>query len=296
VAYASLALGYVSFLWLANLATGRPGPSIWAAIGIAAWMLFLPAVIELARNRRAYAQARRERAIEELRSQHEAVRRQASEERLGIARELHDVLAHSLSLINVQAGVALELMDGRPEQARSALTTIKQASKEALVEVQSVLGSLRRPGEEPPHTPTPTLKDIDELVRRAESAGLTVVLHISGQPVSLPSGVESAAYRIVQEALTNVVRHAHAATVTVQICYGEQELLILVDDDGRGRPTSAAPGSGSGSGSGIVGMRERAVALGGELAAAPKAGGGFRVRARIPLPDQASDGGQGGAQ
>jgi DNA-binding NarL/FixJ family response regulator len=152
-AYGSLLAGYLGFLWLPVLTAGEPVPSAWAAGGLAAWLLFLLAGAELIRNRRAFAQASRQRAIEEQRSAHEAAQRQASDERLGIARDLHDVVAHSLSLINVQAGVALELMDQRPEQVRTALTSIKQASREALVDVQSVLDSLRRPGEEVPLAP-----------------------------------------------------------------------------------------------------------------------------------------------
>ena len=144
------------------------------AVGLAAWLLFLLAGSELIRNRRAFAQASRQRAVEEQRSADEADRRRASEERLGIARELHDVVAHSLSLINVQAGVALELMDRRPEQVRTALTAIKQASRDALADVQSVLDSLRRPGEEAPRAPAPSLRDVADLVQRAEATGLTV--------------------------------------------------------------------------------------------------------------------------
>src|SRR5205814_3033086 len=154
----------------------------------------------------AFARGSRERASEEQRAAHEAARRQASEERLGIARDLHDVVAHSLSLINVQAGVALELMDQRPEQIRTALTSIKQVSRKALVDVQSVLDSLRRPGEEIPLAPAPGLRDVEELVRRAEATGLSVAVRVT--PVSPPRGADAAGDRVVQEALTNVVRHA----------------------------------------------------------------------------------------
>ncbi len=291
-AYASLLAGYVCFLWLAKLATGKPGPSAGMAVGLAAWLLFLLAGSELIRNRRAYARASRQRAIEERRSAYEADRRRASEERLGIARELHDVVAHSLSLINVQAGVALELMDARPEQIRTALTAIKQVSREALVDVQSVLDALRRPGEEAPLAPAPSLRNVGDLVRRAEATGLAIDARITADVAVLPSGTDAAGYRIVQEALTNVVRHADADAVRVRIVQDGRDLVIEVEDDGGGRPGS---GSGSGSkdsaskdsassgGSGIRGMRERATALGGELTAGRQAGGGWRVRARLPL-------------
>ncbi len=137
---------------------------------------------ELIRNRRPFARASRQRAIEEQRSAHETALRQASEERLGIARDLHDVVAHSLSLINVQAGVALELMDRRPKQVRTALTAIKQASREALGDVQSVLDSLRRPDEEMPRAPAPSLRDVEELVRRPEATGLSVDVRVTPLP------------------------------------------------------------------------------------------------------------------
>ena len=282
-AYASLLAGYVSFLWLAKLTTGKPGPSAGVAVGLAAWLLFLLAGSELIRNRRAYARASRQRAIEERRSAYEADRRRASEERLGIARELHDVVAHSLSLINVQAAVALELMDGRPEQARTALTAIKQASRDALVDVQSVLDALRRPGEEAPLAPAPSLRDVADLIERAEATGLIVDARVTATVAALPSGVDAAGYRIVQEALTNVVRHANASMVAVWISADDNVLVIEVDDDGTGW-TRNRPGGGTGrSGSGMRGMRERAAALGGELTTGRRAGGGWQVLARLPL-------------
>ncbi len=275
-AYGSLLAGYLGFLWLPVLTAAEPMPSAWAALGLAAWLLLLLAGAELIRNRRAFTQASRQRAIEEQRSAVETARRQASEERLGIARDLHDVVAHSLSLINVQAGVALELMDARPQQVRTALTAIKQASREALVDVQSVLDSLRRPDEEVPRAPAPSLRDVEELVRRAEATGLSVDVRVT--PLPLPRGVDAAGYRIVQEALTNVVRHADASSVRVRIGPDDGDLLIEVEDDGTGRP-----GPSRGGGSGIRGMTERAAALGGQLTAGREPGRGFGVRARLPL-------------
>ncbi len=268
-AYGSLLAGYLGFLWLPVLTAAEPPPSAWAALGLAAWFLVLLAGAELIRNRRAFARAR-----------YEAARRQASEERLGIARDLHDVVAHSLSLINVQAGVALELMDQRPEQVRTALSAIKHASREALVDVQSVLDSLRRPGEEVPRGPAPSLRDVGELMRRAEATGLAVDMRAT--PMALPRGVDAAGYRIVQEALTNVVRHADASSVSVRIGEEQGDLVIEVEDDGAGRPGTSGGGARSG-GSGIRGMTERAAALGGQLTAGRRAGRGFRVLARLPL-------------
>jgi signal transduction histidine kinase len=225
--------------------------------------------------------SRRERAIEAARTRAEETRRRASEERLRIARELHDVLAHNISLINVQAGVALHLMDNRPEQARTALSAIKQASNEALGELRSVLEILREGHEDPPRSPTSGLAQLDDLVAKTEGAGLRVSTRVEGTPRPLPPRVDLAAFRIVQEALTNATRHAGDAHATIRIGYGERDLTVQIDDDGRG--TSSAPGGGQG----IPGMRERATALGGDLEAGPRPGGGFRVRAMFPLREPA---------
>jgi signal transduction histidine kinase len=253
--------------------------SLGHAIAVAAWLLVLLVFAEARRVQLAHfaemARVRREQA----RTRAEQERRQASEERLRIARELHDVLGHHLSLIRVQAGVGLHLMDAQPEQARAALTTIKSASDEALAEVRSVLGILRTEQDHAPRTPTPGLDRVADL---AADAGFEVRTETSGVPRPLPAAVDRAAYRIVQEALTNVRRHAGAgATATVSIGYGPREMTVQVDDDGRG---GGGAGIELGDGTGIAGMRERAAALGGDLTAGPRAGGGFRVRATLPLP------------
>jgi signal transduction histidine kinase len=193
-------------------------------------------------------------------------RARATEERLRIARELHDALGHHLALINVQAGAALHRRD--PEQAEEALEAIKDASKTALQELRATLGMLRRTG-------GPALSRVAELAESAGASGLTVRTEIDGVARDLPPDVEHAAFRVVQEALTNVAKHAAAKTVVVRLGYGETELSVQVDDDGRG---GTAP-----AGNGIRGMTERARALGGDLSASALDGGGFRVRARIPL-------------
>ena len=277
-AYAWLIVGYACFEWLVPAVTNKDFPSTAAIVGLAAWLLLILAVSEAVRGRLAYRSESRRRALEVERTRIEEARRQASEQRLGIARELHDVLAHSISLINVQAGVALELMDQRPDSARTALSAIKQTSKDALLEVQSVLAALRRPDEPAPHAPTPTLGDLTGLLDNARAAGLEVRLQVSGTPATLPVAVEQAAYRIVQEAVTNVVRHARARAVTVQLSYLPDELQLVVEDDGQGAASPLPNG-----GYGINGMRERASALGGQLTAGPHAGGGFRVHAHVPL-------------
>jgi signal transduction histidine kinase len=224
---------------------------------------------------------RRERAAEAVRIKQEETRRRASEERLRIARDLHDALGHHLSLINVQSGVALHLNQELPEQARTSLAAIKQASKEALGELRSVLSILRQVDENAPRAPAPSVARLDALVSRAAAAGLEVHTEISGTPRTLPTGVDLAAFRIIQEALTNVTRHAGKATATIRVGYGERDLTVQVEDDGNG----SGQGSASGGGNGIPGMRERASALGGELEAGPRPGGGFEVRARLPLND-----------
>lgn len=248
------------------------GPAPWGEeLLVTAWVVAVIALSELVRVRREQlAKAQAERAAAE--------RRRADEERLRIARELHDVLAHSISVINVQAGVGLALLDSDPEQARYALTTIKGASKEALGEVRQVLDTLRTPGDAP-RSPAPGLDRLPELTEQARSAGLTVDVTTEGAPAALPPGMDLAAFRIVQEALTNIVRHSGSRTARVLLRHTPGALEIRVDDDG---PATAGAGE-PGGGNGLIGMRERAAALGGTVEAGPRPDGGFRVRARIPL-------------
>lgn len=215
------------------------------------------------------AKVRAERA----RAREEQQRRQTSEERLRIARELHDVLGHHLSLINVQAGVGLHLMDSRPEQAREALTAIKAASSEALREVRTVLGVLRPEEEVAPRQPALGLDRLDDLTA---DAGLPVTTTVTGTRRPLPAEVDRAAYRIVQEALTNVRRHAPAGSAEICVEYEPAVLRLRI------RNTPGGATTPDGSGSGIAGMRARAEALGGTLEAGPLDGGGFLVSAVLP--------------
>ncbi|WP_217196691.1 histidine kinase [Streptomyces buecherae] len=265
------------YRWLPPGGDGAAG--WWQEMGIAAWVLVVLALSELAR-------LRRERLVRERVEREAAERRRADEERLRIARELHDVLAHSISVINVQAGVGLALLDQDPEQARAALTTIKGASKEALGEVRQVLDSLRTPGSAP-RSPAPGLDRVPELTEQAAAAGLRVEVRTEGRRADLPPGADLAAFRIVQEALTNVIRHSEARAARVVLRHGANALYVSVDDDG---PASSAAGGGRADtvsgGNGLVGMRERAAAFGGTVEAGPRPDGGFRVRARIPLPPE----------
>jgi signal transduction histidine kinase len=205
-------------------------------------------------------------------------RRRRSEERLRVAQELHDVLAHNISLINVQAGVALHLMDEHPEQARTALTAIKQASKEALGELRSVLGVLREADDEAPRSPAPGLARLDGLVAQAAAAGLRVEVVTEGDERPLPAPVDLAAYRIVQEALTNVTKHAGPTAVHVAVRYAAAGVTVSIDDDGGASPMASVPGSGRG----LLGMRERSEALGGTFASGPRPAGGYHVAAMLP--------------
>ncbi|HEX6421979.1 MAG TPA: histidine kinase [Acidimicrobiales bacterium] len=328
LAWAVLGVGYVLAGWVAPIvADGGPWPDWTVAGALAAWLLVLGVGSELAR-------VWLDRAAERAQARAEEARRRASDERLRIARELHDVLAHDISLINVRAGVALHLVDEAPDridpgQVRPALAAIKDASKEALGELRSVLDVLRR-GEDgaAPLAPTAGLTGLDGLVERTRGTGLDVRVEwqdgagLAAPPdevtQGLPAGVDLAAFRVAQEALTNVVRHAGATRATVRVRRRPDALEIRVDDDGPGdgehapagapaddrrgaaRGGEEAGGTGDAGGSGvpgvsgqggrdrdegrgIAGMRERALALGGTLEAGPRPGRGFRVRATLPL-------------
>jgi signal transduction histidine kinase len=282
-AYLTAGVAIPAYVALTALLTRTPEPSAVGLVAHLGWLVVVLVIAEVVR-------VRRERLLEAARTRAEEDRRRAGEERLRIARELHDVLAHNISLINVQAGVALHLMDEQPGQARTALAAIKQASNDALRELRSVLDILRQGGDAP-RSPTSGLDSLDGLVANAQAAGLQVRTRVEGTPRSLPAGVDLAAFRIVQEALTNVTRHAgRPATATVLVGYGDHDLTVQVDDDGKGVESASGRQEsdsdrqiGRSAGNGIRGMRERAAALGGELTAGPRPGGGFRVSAHLPL-------------
>lgn len=271
-AIGSLVAGYVGFLWGPALVGTHGAPSAASALGLAALLLFMLAVAE-------WIRLRNQRAVALARGYEEEARRRAGEERLRIARDLHDVVAHNISVINVQANTALHLMDRQPERARSALTTINDVSKQALVELRSVLGVLRQVDEDAPLAPSAGLGHLDGLVGQAGAAGLTIRLEEEGDKVPLPTSVDLAAHRIIQEALTNAVRHSGGTGAVIRIAYGDHAVTVEVDDGGgAGKPVHT-----NGSGNGIVGMTERAHALGGRLEAGPRPAGGFRVKAWLPF-------------
>jgi signal transduction histidine kinase len=232
-------------------------------------------VIRLARARAAEARAARQLDA----------RRRVSEERLRMARDLHDVIGHDISLISVQAGVGLDLWDSQPEQARAALAAIRTVAHDALGELRAMLAALREADEDAPLAPAPGLSRLPELITLTRAAGLSVRNEVAGEPGPLPAAVDVAAYRIIQDSLTNVARHAGQASATVRLSYEPGGLGIEVSDDGGPAGPGAAPSPRTGSGiagSGIAGMRERAAAVGGRLDAGPRPEGGFAVTARLP--------------
>lgn len=199
------------------------------------------------------------------------------EERMRIARELHDVISHGMSVITVQAGFGRLVGEEKPEQARTALGAIEDTGRQVLGEMRRMLGVLRADGDEPPTAPAPGLADVDQLIARTGRAEVRVNLTVRGRARDLPPGIDSAGYRIIQEALTNVVRHARTDACRVRIEYGSEAVTLEITDDGDGGP----PGC---PGLGLTGMRERAEMYGGRLEAGPLPGRGFRVAAWLPLP------------
>jgi signal transduction histidine kinase len=219
-----------------------------------------------------------QRAETAERTRDEVARRRAVEERLRIARELHDSLTHSISVIQVQAGVAVHLARKRGEDVPPALLAIQEAGTDAARELRATLGVLRSQGDGGGEDCDGSgLGQLDSLVARARSAGLPVTVTVTGKQRMLPQDVEQAAYRIVQEALTNVGRHAGQAHASVHLHYARDALTVQVDDDGKGS-SATSPGTGLG----LIGMRERVSALGGQLQAGPREGGGFQVQAELP--------------
>jgi signal transduction histidine kinase len=276
-AWTVIVVGYVSSGWLAPLVYGNPMASVQSALLLFGWLAVLVISSEVVRMRReGAAQARAARRLD--------ARQKASAERLRMARDLHDVIGHTISLINVQAGVGLDLIDTQPDQARAALSAIKSVSKEALAELRTMLDALRETDEDAPRTPIPGLGRLPELIELTAATGLQVTTETIGETRPLPAAVDFAAYRIIQESLTNVARHSGAATAVVRVGYEQGNVRIVVTDHGRPGPQLARPTLGSGNG--IVGMRERATALGGSLQAGPRAIGGFTVTATLPTGEQ----------
>jgi signal transduction histidine kinase len=274
-----LMAGYVASLWLAPLILGQPTTPPGEALAFAGWLTVLGVAAETVRIRRErMAAATAARAAEQ--------RVRAGSQRMGIARELHDVVGHNISLINLQAGIGLDLFEKQPDQAREALASIREASSEALNELRAMLATLRDDEHEQsaPRAPSPGLEQLPELVEPARSAGLSVTVQRTGAARPLGGAVELAAYRIIQESLTNVARHAPGASVIIDLAYDSDRLSVTICDTGRQYDRlPKEPGCPLGNpGSGIAGMRGRAEALGGTLDARRRADGGFEVTAHLP--------------
>ncbi|MGW0880933.1 sensor histidine kinase [Streptomyces sp. NPDC002671] len=260
------------------------GPLPWYAqenLGVLAWTGIGATAGDAVRSRRAVVQAMRERAERAERTREEEARRRVAEERLRIARDLHDVVAHHIALVNVQAGVAAHVMDKRPDQAKEALAHVREASRSALNELRATVGLLRQSGDPAaPTEPAPGLARLEELVGTFRSAGLPVEVARADQGTALPAAADLAAYRIIQEALTNVRKHAGPeAKAEVSVVRVGPDIEVTVLDDGSG----AGGEPEAGGGHGLLGMRERVAALGGTLTTGPRFGGGFRVHAILPV-------------
>jgi signal transduction histidine kinase len=270
----------------------RPAALAGGAVSLGAglvWMgiddFFFPVVVfggawlagRIVRQREFHARVVEERSAALDRERLANARAVAAEERAQIARELHDILSHSVSVMVVQAGAERMAQGSDRAATGETLEAIERTGRQALAEMRRLLGMLRVGGEPPAHAPQPTLGELDELVAQVREAGLPVELHVEGEPAALPLGVAVSAYRIVQEALTNVLKHAGPAQARVVVRYAGRELELEIADDGRG---SAAI---TGAGHGLVGMRERVALYGGDFDAGASNGGGFVVRARLPL-------------
>ena len=272
--------------------TDSPGLDTVGVLAILAQFTAVWAIGVALRSRRMATDSRVREAEERAEAERQGAARVLAEERLRIAQELHDVMAHSMSVIAVQAGVGAHVLDDRPEQARAALEAISTTSRATLAELRQLLGVLRDTNGGRSDAPAHRLADLPQLVEDVRVAGVPVTLHVEGDAECIHAGVELSAYRVVQEALTNVIKHAGEPTkVDVSVRHLPGTLVVEVVDDGRGlaaRPVNGRQGdpSADGSGHGLVGMRERVELWGGELSVGPAPGGGYRVKALLPYGGQ----------
>jgi signal transduction histidine kinase len=252
---------------------GRPGDIVFSSV-----LFGVVWVVGFALGQKfAEVDEAKERALRAEREREEGAQAAVVEERARIARELHDVVGHSVSVMTVQASGVRRLLRPDQEREREALLTVERTGREALAEMRRMVGVLRRPEEAPALAPQPSLEHVERLVDQAREAGLPVELRVVGEAVELPAGVDLTAYRLVQEGLTNALKHARATRAEVLVNYGRGEIEVMVSDDGRG------VGNGDGGGHGLVGIRERVSVYGGQLDAGPQPGGGYRLRAKLPV-------------
>ncbi len=281
-------LAFVSAVIVALGLSDAPGLDAIGVLAVIAQFAAVWAIGVAMRSRRVASDARVREADERAEAERQAAARVLAEERLRIAQELHDVVAHSMSVIAVQAGVGAHVLDERPEQARAALQAISATSRGTLTELRRLLGVLRDSDGVRSHAPAPGLSDLPHLVDDVRTAGVPAILRVEGEPGIVQPGVELSAYRIVQEALTNVIKHAgKPSRVDVTVRYLPDSVAVEVVDDGRGvaaRPRNG-DASSDGSGHGLIGMRERVEVWGGELSVGSAPGGGYRVMAQIPYCD-----------
>ncbi|MBO1416645.1 sensor histidine kinase [Streptomyces sp. FH025] len=287
-------LGTAVLLTGISLLVGPGGGPIGERIGVLAWALLPGALGDSIRNRRAHLAAIEERAERAERTREEEARRRVADERIRIARDLHDVVAHHIALANAQAGIAVHLMDSHPVQAREVLSHITDATGSALQELRATVGLLRRAEEPAPLEPAPGLDRLPELINTFERAGLPVRLTVEGEARPLSPGVDLTAFRIVQESLTNVAKHAHGADAEITLTYSGSRVAVSVANGrpvatGRPRAVPRPQTAPDESGFGLIGMRERAGAVGGRLTADRRPDGGFLVTAELPLRTGARD-------
>ena len=278
------ALGFVAYRLVTFEGSLLQGPPLLRNLFVVLFnVVFVVAALAFGNTmarRREYETALVERASELEREREEKARRAVFDERVRIARELHDVVAHHVSVMGVQAGAARRVLQRSPAQAEEALSNIETASRQAVAELQRLLGFLRREGEVDDLTPQPGLGQLEALAEEVRHVGLHVEVSVEGQVRPLPPTIELSAYRIVQESLTNTIRHAGATKATVLLRYEPRVLQIQVTDDGTGLHSN---GEGESPGHGLIGMRERASLHGGRLSAGPRPEGGFGVSASFPL-------------
>jgi signal transduction histidine kinase len=268
-----LAAGHL--LFCRHLNTG------WADLAVLPWTVMAAAIGVAIRAKRAHEAMLAERARRAQESREAETRRRVQEERLRIARDLHDAVGHQVALISVQAGAMSYLLEGGDlDKARESLEHIQQASESALEELRLTVGLLRAPGDHEPMEPAGGLGRLGELIDSFTATGLRVRCEVSGAVRQLPEAVDLTAYRVVQESLTNTAKHAAGAAASVLVAFRTGMLAVTVENDGAHGEQSPEPAEGHG----IIGMRERATALGGRLSAGPRDGGGFRVAAELPLP------------
>ena len=285
VSLAALALTVAVVVALSIATTGAPGretSALGGAIIVSALTVGIWGLGAYVQTRRRYLDQLRERAASAEREREQLARIAVHEERASIARELHDIVAHSVTVMLVGVRGARDVLHGSPEVADETLARVERSGEQSLAELRRILLLLRDPEPRVHARPQPSLAQLGELVAGYREAGLPVRLELTGEPPPLPGGVELSVYRIIEEALTNALKHAEPTRVTVTLCYRASCLEIEVVDDGATPPPPTAH-----AGHGIVGLRERVTLLGGELEVGPRAGGGFRVAARLPVAGEA---------